>query len=87
METNEIIIRCDAIDSPRGFHRVLACELHFPEWYGGNLDALYDCLTTIGCKTHLRLVGFEKLAAFSRGFRRVLEEACEDNSNLRVTFS
>lgn len=86
METNEIIIRCDCIDSPRSFHRLLAKELAFPQWYGGNLDALYDCLTVIGTKTHLRLVDFEKLPAFSRGFRRVLEDASEDNPNLRVTF-
>ncbi|GAB2881760.1 barstar family protein [Uliginosibacterium flavum] len=26
-------------------HRILARGLHFPDWYGGNWDALADCLT------------------------------------------
>lgn len=82
----EIIIHCDAIDSPREFHRALARELEFPAWYGGNLDALYDCLTQISAETRLRLVGFDQLPSFSRGFRRVMEEAAEDNPNLRVVF-
>ena len=83
---NEIIIHCQPIDSPRAFHRVLARELEFPEWYGANLDALYDCLTQICRETKVRLVDFDSLGSFSRGFRRVMEEACEDNPNLRVVF-
>lgn len=82
----EIIIACEKIDGPRAFHRLLAEELAFPAWYGGNLDALYDCLTAISRPVRLRLVGFDRLAAYSRGFRRVMEDACEDNPNLRIIF-
>ena len=82
----EIIIACERIDSPRAFHRLLAEKLAFPEWYGGNLDALCDCLTSISQPTCLRLVDFGRLGTFSRGFRRVLEDAAEDNPNLRVVF-
>jgi len=28
-----------------GFIKALARDLQFPEWFGGNLDALSDCLT------------------------------------------
>jgi RNAse (barnase) inhibitor barstar len=28
-----------------GFIRALKRDLHFPDWFGGNLDALNDCLT------------------------------------------
>ena len=82
----EIIIQCEKVDSPRAFHRLLAAQLGFPEWYGGNLDALYDCLTAISKPTCLRLVGFDRLASYSRGFRRVMEDASEDNPNLRIAF-
>ena len=29
------------------FHAALAATLGFPDWYGGNLDALWDCLVTV----------------------------------------
>ena len=29
------------------FHRLVAQKLELPAWYGGNLDALYDCLTEL----------------------------------------
>lgn len=28
--------------------QTLGAQLAFPEWFGGNLDALYDCLTDLG---------------------------------------
>lgn len=28
-----------------GFIKAMRRDLHFPEWFGGNLDALLDCLT------------------------------------------
>lgn len=31
-------------------HDYLAEALDFPEYYGKNLDALYDCLTQIDCE-------------------------------------
>lgn len=35
------------------FHDVISETLGFPEWYGKNLDALYDCLTDISEETEL----------------------------------
>ncbi|MBQ2613475.1 MAG: barstar family protein [Methanobrevibacter sp.] len=34
-------------------HDYLAEVLNFPEYYGKNLDALYDCLTEIDCEIEL----------------------------------
>lgn len=31
-------------------HDYLAEALNFPDYYGKNLDALYDCLTEIDCE-------------------------------------
>jgi len=28
-------------------HDLLAEQLNFPQWYGKNLDALFDCLSTM----------------------------------------
>ena len=34
-------------DSPRAAHEALKEALSFPDYYGHNLDALYDCLTDL----------------------------------------
>ena len=34
-------------------HDYLMKSLNFPDYYGKNLDALYDCLTEISCEVEL----------------------------------
>ncbi|MBF0206676.1 MAG: barstar family protein [Oligoflexia bacterium] len=41
----EIILDGDKIDSMEDFHDQISILLKFPEFYGRNLDALWDCLT------------------------------------------
>ena len=36
-------------------HDYLKKALNFPDYYGKNLDALYDCLTEIGVETKIKL--------------------------------
>lgn len=36
-------------------HYYLKEALNFPDYYGKNLDALYDCLTEIGVETKIKL--------------------------------
>ena len=43
----ECVIHGDRIESLQQLHRQLKEDLQFPDWYGGNLDALYDCLTEL----------------------------------------
>ena len=40
-------------------HDYLKKVFDFPEYYGKNLDALYDCLTDIGVETQIELVNSE----------------------------
>lgn len=40
-------------------HDYLKEELDFPDYYGRNLDALYDCLTEIGIETEIELINSE----------------------------
>ena len=37
-------------------HDYLKEALNFPDYYGKNLDALYDCLTEIGVETKIKLI-------------------------------
>ena len=41
---NLVILDGEKITSKEQLHRHLAWSLDLPEWYGNNLDALYDCL-------------------------------------------
>ena len=82
----EIIIDCAAIQNPRQLHRVLAEALNFPQWYGSNLDALHDCLTAIAADTQLTLTHFAAIGTFANGFRRVLQDAENENRHFFVTF-
>ena len=57
---------------------LLGRALALPEWWGRNLDALYDCLTGgLGRPVRLELSGREALeaTAFGRRLLRVLEDA------------
>ena len=38
-------------DTKRGVHEYIAEEMGFPEYYGHNLDALYDMLTSVTAPT------------------------------------
>ena len=41
-------------------HEALKCDLDFPDYYGGNTDALWDCLTDmLGDPCHIEIIGFE----------------------------
>ena len=71
-------------------HRVLAAGLQFPDWYGGNLDALHDCLTEINQPTELVIRGGDALEtaldSYAAAFRRVLTDSAAQNDALTVTW-
>ena len=49
----EIILDCTQIKTKEDLHRIFRETLCFPEYYGNNLDALYDCLAEITGKVRL----------------------------------
>ena len=41
-------------------HEVLKRDLDLPDYYGGNTDALWDCLTDmLGDPSYIEIIGFE----------------------------
>lgn len=40
----KLVIDGRKIESIEGLHKVIASLFNFPSYYGGNLDALWDCL-------------------------------------------
>lgn len=82
------IIDGSAITSMTDIHAALAQQLSFPAWYGGNLDALHDCLTDLHEETMVSLVHGEALQdtlgpAYTR-LCRVLSDSAEENPYLSV---
>ncbi|MCI8852904.1 MAG: barstar family protein [Lachnospiraceae bacterium] len=68
-------------------HQELREALGFPAWYGGNLDALYDCLTdlqeeTVICLAHEEELE-ERLGGYVRMLKRALTEAAAKNPLVR----
>ena len=82
----EYRIDCAGMETRPQLHKALADALNFPEWYGHNLDALHDALTAITDDTRLVLENWESFAPLGRGFRRVLEDAAEENPRFSVLF-
>ena len=87
---NEYIIDCAPILSRADLHTVLAEALALPDWYGRNLDALYDCLTELGQDTTVTFLHFSGLDAalgrYAASTRSVLIQAMMNNPHLIVRF-
>ena len=70
-------------------HDYLARELRFPDYYGRNLDALYDLLT--GCSQPLEIVISNteaiksQLGIYGSTLLQTFQEAENDNLSLTVT--
>jgi RNAse (barnase) inhibitor barstar len=69
-------------------HAYLKELLHFPEYYGANLDALNDCLGEITTPTIIKipkaLADGRHLGNFGVRLVKVLRIAAEENSALQI---
>ena len=78
------------VKTKEALHARLRGALMLPDYYGGNLDALNDCLTDPGEETSVAVYGYDSLAETLGGyavtFRSVLEHAAEVNERFSVTF-
>ncbi len=79
-----IVIDCTPVSGPGSMHEALKVALDLPEWYGKNLDALFDCLTDLNQPTRLILAHFEALGDWTSGFRAVFHDACMENPLLTI---
>ena len=65
-------------------HAYLKKELNLPDYYGNNLDALYDCLTAVSGK--VRLLEWEtaesNLGIYGKKAKKVIATAALHNRDL-----
>ena len=78
------VLDASKVADRQALHRALAEGLRFPAWYGGNLDALYDCLTAISEPVELEICHGEALGSYAEAFRSVLEDSAAENPNLKL---
>ena len=80
----EKVIDCSQVKTKEDLHRILREALSFPEWYGSNLDALYDCLTELSGK--VRLLEWEtaeaELGPYGAKAKKVIATAALRNPQL-----
>ena len=87
-----MLVLCDfeRLATPEAVYDYLQQELSFPDWFGRNLDALYDALTEIGNGWDVRFTGCglirESLPAYMDALARLCRQAREEMENLTVTF-
>ena len=81
-----VILDCEKLSQRRPAHAYLQDAFGFPEYYGRNLDALFDCLTELPDCT-IVLHGRDALArsgGYGARILRVLEAAARANPRLTL---
>ena len=81
-----IILNCENLTQRRQAHQYLAHMLDLPDYYGKNLDALFDCLTELGDRTIILDGGADLSRSGGYGAKvlKVFEEAALANPRLRL---
>ena len=84
-----VTLNGDVILNREQLHGILAVQLELPAWYGGNLDALMDCLTDLNRDVHIHIVSYNKLEehleSYAARLLQVLRRAEKENSHLTLT--
>lgn len=81
---SSVFLDCRRMQERENAHAYLAEKMHFPAYYGKNLDALYDLLTDRGTEAEgLRIVfehaqPWEEKSAYCKKILKVFEEAAKD---------
>ena len=86
----EIVLDAKRFKGRSRAHAYLKEALHLPDYYGKNLDALYDCLGDIGEETVIVVPEViqkkEYLGEYGKIMLRVFKDAAEQNEMLKVVF-
>ena len=86
--SREYILDCEEMTDRERTHEYIAEVLEFPDYYGANLDALFDCLTEMGESSILfiNLDALEMLGDYSGALLAVFEEAEQANEDLTLIY-
>ena len=84
----EIILDCKEMSSKEKAHEYIMKKMNFPDYYGKNLDALYDILSTYDKEVYVKFINFEslfkQLGDYAVSLIDVFREAEEENTKLSL---
>lgn len=79
-----IVLDALRLQSKEEAHKYLREALDFPEYYGGNLDALHECLTELDGVV-IEFVNADKVSGGYFGkVMNVFTDSAEENPGLRI---
>ena len=83
----DVYVSISDLDTTEHIHQYFSQTFDFPSYYGRNLDALYDMMTSIGDTSVV--IGcegrkFSELPACTVACLRVLSDAAEENERLHI---
>jgi len=83
-----LILDGRAIPSREALHDLLAEMLALPEYYGRNLDALYDCLTDFSQPLDVILLHTdtleENLGGYADALQQLLQDSAAENDKITI---
>lgn len=80
----EIILDFADFMSVKEAHVYIAERMDFPDYYGANLDALYDCLTDIGEDVKVKIINCDITDRDENALVNVFWDAAFENDALKV---
>ena len=80
-----IVLDAANMSEKEAAHAYLKKALALPDYYGSNLDALYDCLTELE-NTEIQFVNLDAAGGYFAKVLCVFREAQEENPRLRINY-
>lgn len=82
----KITLDASRMDSRRPAHEYLKAQMDFPEYYGKNLDALYDCLGDLN-DVEVEFINIPEEETYFKKVLRVFRDAAKRNPGLVIAES
>ena len=80
---NNITLKLDKFSKKEELHSYLKKKMKFPDYYGENLDALFDCLTDISTDTAAD-IKYDADNELQRAVLAVFSDAVSQNTHLAI---
>ena len=80
---NNITLKLDKFSKKEELHSYLKKKMKFPDYYGENLDALFDCLTDISTDTAVD-IKYDADNELQREVLAVFSDAVSQNTHLAI---